>query len=105
MNPARILAFAILGIAAFATAHVVTQPPSEAVDHAKPSDPLAKELARCRQLGEKAETDRDCEAAYAGNRKRFFTPPAPYSPGKVELFPNKQPLTIDKASAPVTQEK
>ena len=105
MNPARISAFVILGIAAAAAAHVVVQQPSEAVAQTSPSDPLAKELDRCRLLDEKAENDRGCQAAYAKNRRQFFTPPAPYAAGKVELFPNNHLQTIGKTLAPATQEK
>jgi conjugative transfer region protein TrbK len=105
MNPARILAFAILCIAAVGAARVVAQQPAGDVRQASSVDPLAKELERCRQLGGKAENDQGCQAAYAENRKRFFTPPAPYVPGKVDLFPNQQPLTTNKKSAPAAGEK
>ncbi|HEX4077428.1 MAG TPA: putative entry exclusion protein TrbK-alt [Rhizomicrobium sp.] len=37
-----------------------------------PADPLALELARCRTIGIAAKDDRDCEAAWAENRRRFF---------------------------------
>ena len=105
MNPARILAFAILGIAAVGAARLVAQQPAGEVWQASSIDPLAKELERCRQLGGKADGDQACQAAYAENRKRFFTPPAPYVPGKVDLFPNQQPLTTNKKSAPAAGEK
>jgi conjugative transfer region protein TrbK len=105
MNPARILAIAILGIAAVGAARVVAQQLAGDVRQASSVDPLAKELERCRQLNEKAENDQACQAAYAENRKRFFTPPAPYVPGKVDLFPNQQPLTTDRKPAPATTEK
>ncbi len=105
MNPARILAFVILGITAVGAARVVAQQPAGDVRQASSIDPLAKELERCRQLNEKAESDQACQAAYAENRKRFFTPPAPYVPGKVDLFPNQQTLTTNKKSAPTAVEK
>ncbi len=105
MNPARILAIAILGIAAIGAARVVAQQPTGDVRQASSTDSLLKELERCRQLNEKAETDQGCQAAYAENRKRFFTPPAPYVPSKVDLFPNQQPLTTERRTAPGAVEK
>ena len=37
------------------------------------SDPLAPELARCQAIGMAAKDDAACEAAWAENRRRFFT--------------------------------
>jgi conjugative transfer region protein TrbK len=37
------------------------------------SDPLASELARCQSIGMAAKDDPACEAAWAENRRRFFT--------------------------------
>jgi len=37
------------------------------------SDPLAPELARCQSIGMVAKDDPACEAAWAENRRRFFT--------------------------------
>ena len=37
------------------------------------SDPLASELARCQTIGMAAKDDAACEAAWAENRRRFFT--------------------------------
>ena len=37
------------------------------------SDPLAPELARCQAIGMAAKDDEACEAAWAENRRRFFT--------------------------------
>ena len=37
------------------------------------SDPLAPELARCQAIGMAAKDDVACEAAWAENRRRFFT--------------------------------
>ena len=97
MNQMRMIAFGFLGLAVVSTARVVAQQPAGiAVQPVSATDPLANALERCRQLNEKAENDQDCQAAYAENRKRFFTPPGPYVPGKVELFPNKQPWTTEK---------
>ena len=37
------------------------------------SDPLAPELARCKAIGMPAKDDAACEAAWAENRRRFFS--------------------------------
>ena len=37
------------------------------------SDPLAPELVRCQSIGMVAKDDPACEAAWAENRRRFFT--------------------------------
>ena len=37
------------------------------------SDPLASELAHCQTIGMAARDDAACEAAWAENRRRFFT--------------------------------
>jgi len=37
------------------------------------NDPLAIELARCQMIGMAAQDDAVCEAAWAENRRRFFT--------------------------------
>jgi len=43
------------------------------------TDPLARELERCRDIGVAAENDPACKAAWAENRQRFFT----YTPSSV----------------------
>lgn len=37
------------------------------------TDPLTRELARCREIGVAADNDPVCKAAWAENRRRFFT--------------------------------
>ena len=37
------------------------------------NSPLARDLARCRAIGMAAKDDAACEAAWAENRRRFFT--------------------------------
>ena len=37
------------------------------------SDPLARELTRCPAIGMAAKDDGPCEAAWAANRRRFFS--------------------------------
>jgi conjugative transfer region protein TrbK len=41
-----------------------------------PNDPLTRELARCQAIGSTANNDAHCEAAWAENRRRFFTYPS-----------------------------
>ena len=44
---------------------------------AQTTDPLVAELARCQSIGLAAQSDAACAAAWAENRRRFFTyPPA-----------------------------
>jgi conjugative transfer region protein TrbK len=40
----------------------------------RPADPLRTELQRCGSLGEAALADPACRAAWAENRRRFFSP-------------------------------
>jgi conjugative transfer region protein TrbK len=59
------------------------------------SDPLARELARCQAIGMAAQNDGSCEAAWAENRRRFFTyRPAPSAastpPAGPRLAPNPE---------------
>ena len=37
------------------------------------TDPLTRELVRCREIGIAADSDPACKAAWAENRRRFFT--------------------------------
>jgi conjugative transfer region protein TrbK len=41
------------------------------------NDPPARELARCRAIGMAAKDDVACEAAWAENRRRFFSGGSP----------------------------
>ena len=41
------------------------------------NDPLARELARCRAISMAAKNDAACEAAWAENRRRFFSGGSP----------------------------
>ena len=68
---------AVAAAAALAAAHLQHQPvasiaPAVLVKEA-PADALARELARCRSIGIAAKDDGACEAAWAENRRRFFT--------------------------------
>ena len=60
------------------------------------SDPLARELARCQTIGMAAQNDGSCEAAWAENRRRFFTyRPAPSAASTPPATPRLAPKPED----------
>ena len=63
--------------AAWYAAHQPRAPGSSPRAPAASSDPLFAALARCQTLGEAAGNDPACLAAWAENRRRFFTYRAP----------------------------
>ena len=81
---ARATAFAVVAIAMIATVlHFHAQSSrvgAQRAEAASGADPLAAELRRCQLIAEEAKDDPACEAAWAQNRRRFFTD-AP-SPGR-----------------------
>ena len=74
---ARAAGFAFVGVAIVATAihlgrdQAVPRPARTVVT--PQTDPLVREIKRCEALGMAAEQDARCEAAWAENRRRFFT--------------------------------
>ncbi len=79
---ARATAFALVAIAMVATAlHFHAQSSrlhAQGAEATTAADPLAAELKRCELIAEQAKDDPACEAAWAENRRRFFTyAPAP----------------------------
>ena len=76
----RVLAYlAVAGAVAAAAWYAAHQPHAGHTPGRAPaaaSDALSVALARCQTLGEAAENDPACLAAWAENRRRFFT----YSP-------------------------
>ena len=74
---ARAAGFALVAVAIVATAiHIgrdqtVPRPARTVV--LPLADPLVREIKRCEALGMAAEQDARCEAAWAENRRRFFT--------------------------------
>jgi conjugative transfer region protein TrbK len=74
---ARAAGFALVAAALVATAmdfgqhEPLPQPPRMVV--APQTDPLTHEITRCDALGMAAEQDAKCDAAWAENRRRFFT--------------------------------
>ena len=60
------------------------------------NDPLALELARCQAIGMAAQNDGSCEAAWAENRRRFFTyRPAPSAASTPPVNPRLAPKPED----------
>jgi conjugative transfer region protein TrbK len=108
MKAARLVACLFLCVAALNSARVIAQQTNgTATPPTAVTDPLAKELERCKSLHEQAATDTRCQAAYKESRTRFLTPPSDYQPGKVEMFPKTQsePWTTEKKPAPSPTEK
>jgi conjugative transfer region protein TrbK len=101
MNIARSIAFLALGLVAFKAASVVAQQPNPSSSPAVTADPLARELERCRELGDKAAGDTRCDAAWRESQRRFLQPGPAYVPQKVEVFHDMPPSTsTDKPTAP-----
>jgi conjugative transfer region protein TrbK len=59
------------------------------------SNPLARELARCQAIGMAAKDDAACEAAWAENRRRFFTYRQPTEASPAVARPSTTP-TADR---------
>jgi conjugative transfer region protein TrbK len=63
--------------------------PPPAAGLSSPVDPLASEMSRCQALAMAAKDDTACEAAWAENRRRFFTyRPAPSAAATPAAAPN-----------------
>jgi len=74
---AHALGFVFIAIAIVAAA-LHFRRPSARIDPRAPDisaarDPLAEELKRCQLIADQAKDDPACEAAWAENRRRFFT--------------------------------
>jgi conjugative transfer region protein TrbK len=74
---ARALGFTLVGVAIVAASLHFRGPPSRIetrpADVSESPDPLAEELKRCQFIADQAKDDPACEAAWAENRRRFFT--------------------------------
>lgn len=102
MKLARLLACLFLVVAALNCARVVAQQSSgTSAGAAAATDPLAKELERCKALNDQAASDARCEDAYRESRRQFLQPPADYQPGRVDMFPEtgSQSWTTDPKSS------
>lgn len=86
---ARAVGFALVAIAMIAAALHFRASPSrisaQPQARAAALDPLAAELKRCELIAEQAKDDPACEAAWAENRRRFFT----YAPASSPAAPAK----------------
>jgi conjugative transfer region protein TrbK len=73
----RVAGFALVAAAIIATAvhfrHGVGGGPTAESHVMLTADPLAAALAHCQAMGAAAQGDGPCEAAWAENRRRFFT--------------------------------
>lgn len=89
----RVAGFAFVAVAIVAAAvHFAHDPRSARQRPAEAStsaDPLASEMLRCQELAMAAKDDAGCEAAWAENRRRFFTyRPAPSGTSAPAAAPN-----------------
>ena len=80
---ARAAGFAVAAAAIAAALIYIGRAPINPIDRpgvasVVPTDPMARELARCRAMGRAARDDAACGAALAEDRRRFFTY-APYA--------------------------
>jgi conjugative transfer region protein TrbK len=64
---------AVIGATVLTVRHNDRDTPASARAPATDSDTLASELARCQTIGMAAKDNAACEAAWAENRRRFFT--------------------------------
>lgn len=69
-----VTAIAIVAVLVHFTHHSgrIASPPASAMQRTS-SDGLARELAHCQAMGAEAANDTDCIAAWAENRRRFFS--------------------------------
>jgi len=88
MRVFRAAALVLFSVTAIHAARLAAQQANDTSAGPVITDPLAKELERCKQLNEKAASDARCEAAYKQSRKQFFQPPSDYHPAPVQIDPN-----------------
>jgi conjugative transfer region protein TrbK len=105
MKDARILACLFLAALAGVSAEIVAQQPGDTSQGLPPglppvTDPLAKELERCRLLNEKAGADEKCQAAYEESRRQFFQPPPEYHPVPIQMDPDVPQPKLVKPDQP-----
>jgi conjugative transfer region protein TrbK len=89
----RALGFALVAVAIVAAAahfaHDARSARPRPADASAPTDLLASEMLRCQALAMAAKDDTACEAAWAENRRRFFTyRPAPSAATAPDAAPN-----------------
>lgn len=98
--PARIGAFACLGVAATMAVLALREEPEPSAPPIVPAttsaaDPLRAKLTGCQLEGEAAASDATCLAAWAENRRRFLGGSRP--PGRLSADPSN---AADGASLP-----
>jgi conjugative transfer region protein TrbK len=64
------------------------------------TDPLAKEIERCKALHGQAVSDARCAAAYKESRQRFFQPPSSYQPQPAHVDPDVPEPKLVKPNQP-----
>ncbi|MGB8842913.1 MAG: putative entry exclusion protein TrbK-alt [Aliidongia sp.] len=101
MKAARILACLALAALAGISAEIVAQQPGTAPSELPPpTDPLTKELERCKALHEKAVNDEGCQAASKEVTRRFFQPPPEYHPVPIQMDPDVPQPKLVKPDQP-----
>src|SRR6266852_3531244 len=101
MKAARLVACLFLGVAALNSARGIAQQANDTSAGPPPiTDPLAKELVRCKALHEQAETDARCQAAYKESRRRFLQPPSDYQPPPAHIDPDVPEPKLVKPDQP-----
>ena len=101
MKAARLLACLFLMVIGLDAARVAAQQSNATLSGPSPvTDPLAKELERCKALNEKAASDPRCEAAYKESRQRFFQPPSNYQPPPARIDPDVPEPKLVKPDQP-----
>ena len=89
MRGLRAAALVIVGVVMGQAVHIGAQQTRDTSPAPSPiTDPLAKELQRCKDLHEQAATDENCRTAYTESRRRFLEPPGDYQPSKIDLYPS-----------------
>ncbi len=92
---ARALGFGLVAIAIVAaTLHfreAPSRPRDQAASPAAAFDLLSDEMKRCQLLANEAKDDADCEAAWAENRRRFFSYQSALSTTTPPVAPTKSP--------------
>jgi conjugative transfer region protein TrbK len=104
MRILRAAALILFSVTAIHAARLAAQQANDTSAGPPPiTDPLAKELERCKQLNERAASDERCEAAYKESRKQFFQPPADYHPAPAHIDPNVPEPKLVKPDQPQNQ--
>lgn len=101
------MALVLLATMAVDAARVTAQQSESASSAPAATDPLTKELLRCKELNEKASADPACEAAYKEERRRFFSHDDAYQPAPIDMFPKEhgQPRTSGTPSKTPSTDK